>query len=267
MNHKVKFAIVLFILQFSNSHLIKLNAQYLSPQVVASAGGYQANANGSLSFTIGETSTQTLSSSGYKLTQGFQQPFDLNILNIKAFIQGYYISSGQMQDVLFNEGVYANPTNITDTITLELHSATFPFQMVFKTLTRIKQDGHASVRGLGIVGQSYYIVIKHRNTIETWSANPILLSNNTVYDFSTASTQAYADNQIEVEPGVWAFYSGDITQDMAIDAFDYIEMDPHITNGDFGYLSSDLNGDGSVDAFDYMVIAQNIMDGIGSATP
>src|SRR5437899_12474793 len=51
------------------------NAQSLSPTVIASTGGFSSNANGSLSYTVGEmTMVQTFSANGNILTQGFQQP-------------------------------------------------------------------------------------------------------------------------------------------------------------------------------------------------
>jgi hypothetical protein len=54
-----------------------MNAQSLTPQVIASTGGYSSNANGSLSYTVGEmTMVQTFSANGNILTQGFQQPND-----------------------------------------------------------------------------------------------------------------------------------------------------------------------------------------------
>lgn len=54
-----------------------MNAQMLTPTVIASTGGFSSNANGSLSYTVGEmTMVQTFSANGNILTQGFQQPND-----------------------------------------------------------------------------------------------------------------------------------------------------------------------------------------------
>ena len=59
-----------------------LNAQSLTPQVIASTGGFSSNANGSLSYTVGEmTMVQTFSANNNILTQGFQQPND-NVLGL-----------------------------------------------------------------------------------------------------------------------------------------------------------------------------------------
>jgi hypothetical protein len=62
----------LFLIALSS---VGLKAQMLTPTVIASTGGFSSNANGSLSYTVGEmTMVQTFSSSGNILTQGFQQP-------------------------------------------------------------------------------------------------------------------------------------------------------------------------------------------------
>jgi hypothetical protein len=70
------------------------------------------------------------------------------------------------------------------------------------------------------------------------------------YDFSTSASQAYEDNMREIEPGVFAFYQGDINQDTAIDNSDYDQLFPDIENSNFGVLPTDLNGDGAVDNSD-----------------
>ena len=56
---------------------IAAKAQMLTPTVIASTGGFASNANGSLSYTVGEmTMVQTFTANGNILTQGFQQPND-----------------------------------------------------------------------------------------------------------------------------------------------------------------------------------------------
>jgi len=64
--------IVFFILMFSS--IVSYGQVQLSRQVIGSTGGYSKGTNLSLSSTVGETSTQTLFSTGIILTQGFQQP-------------------------------------------------------------------------------------------------------------------------------------------------------------------------------------------------
>ncbi len=266
MSKKLKL-IISFIGLLANWHMGLLNAQSLSPQVIASAGGYQANATGSLSFTIGETNTQTLASATHMLTQGFQQPYKLT-LNVKAFLQGYYAGSGLMANVLNNQGVTLNPGNETDSITIELRESASPFNLISTSKKIIQTNGTVSYSGLASAGQSCYIVIKHRNHLETWSANPVLLTDNTFYDFSTAANKVFGDNQKEVEPGVFAFFSGDMNQDGYIDGFDYPDFDNDSQNNVSGvYATTDLNGDGYVDGFDYPLFDANSQNNVSVITP
>jgi len=68
--------------------------QMLTPTVISTTGGYSSNANGSLSYTVGEmTMVQTFTAEGNILTQGFQQPtekitglLDLNQDDFGSFV-------------------------------------------------------------------------------------------------------------------------------------------------------------------------------------
>lgn len=67
-----------------------LAAQSLTPTVIASTGGFSQNANGSLSYTVGEmTMVETFSSGNNILTQGFQQPND-NVTGLLDVIKDEY---------------------------------------------------------------------------------------------------------------------------------------------------------------------------------
>ncbi len=243
-----------------------LRAQSLTPQVIASAGGYQSSPVGSLSFTIGESNTQSLTSATHMLTQGFQQPYKLT-LNLKAFLQGYYVGSGLMANVLYNQGVTVNPGNETDSIRIELRASASPFPLISSGIKVIQTDGTVTLSGLASVGLSCYIVIKSRNCVETWSANPVLLTENTLYDFSTVANKAYGDNQVEAEPGNFAFYTGDINQDGVVDGLDYNDWENDSNNFAGGYFGTDLNGDGIVDGLDFIYWEQNSNNFVGAVVP
>lgn len=190
-----------------------------------------------------------------------------SILNLKCFIEGFYIGSGTMQPVLNNQG-QGNPITECDSIKVELHDATSPYTTVHTYTGLLQTNGTLSCTfPAGAQGNSFYIVVNHRNAMQTWSATPQLMGATTNYDFSTAVNKAYGDNQVEVETGVFAFYSGDMNQDFSIDAFDYLIMDPDIYNGAGGWLATDLNGDGSVDAFDYLIYDPNGYNGITIQSP
>src|ERR1035438_6877430 len=85
--------------------IVFAGAQSLSPKVSPTNGGYYSAGGNSLSWTMGETYNTMLSSANNKLTQGFQQP-EVNVnamLNLILFIQGYYVGSGTMAQVLRSE--------------------------------------------------------------------------------------------------------------------------------------------------------------------
>ena len=52
----------------------KVKGQYTSPEVIATAGDFFSNATVSISWTLGEITTETFTGSNVALTQGFQQP-------------------------------------------------------------------------------------------------------------------------------------------------------------------------------------------------
>jgi hypothetical protein len=113
----------------------------------------------------------------------------------------------------------------------------------------------------------YYIGIKHRGSIETWSSSSVLLNNGIFYNFTTSASQAYGANLSNLGNGVFGMYSGDINQDGAVDFNDYPYLDFGNINGDLGYFSTDLNGDGAVDFNDYPIIDANSINGILAITP
>ena len=60
--------IIILVLSFSN-----IFSQTLSPEIITTSGCYYTNPYASLSVTIGEPITETISDSAIILTQGFQQ--------------------------------------------------------------------------------------------------------------------------------------------------------------------------------------------------
>lgn len=107
-------------------------------------------------------------------------------LNVKAFLQGFYIGGGQMTPVLFNSGISTNPTEC-DTITIELRDPINISSVIYSGQTILHIDGNSAViLPSSLLNQSFYVVLRHRNSIETWSKNPVQLNNTTImFDFTT----------------------------------------------------------------------------------
>jgi hypothetical protein len=84
---------------------------------------------------------------------------------------------------------------------------------------------------------------------------------------ANAQNNAYGDNQKEVEPGVFAIYSGDVNQDGLVDVSDQGIVDNDIFNFAVGYLNSDLNGDSVVDVSDQGILDNNVFNFVGVISP
>jgi hypothetical protein len=169
-----------------------------------------------------------------------------SIVNLKAFIQGYYVaSSASMRPVLENSGVAGATSSQCDTISVEIHDGTTGNIIGTPVRTVLNTNGTAMASFPALTG-SHYIVIRHRNALETWSAAPVTMGDSVSYDFTTSASQAYGNNQVSVASGVFALWSGDLNQDGAI---------PLIL---FGYERSDLTGDGVVESSDYLLMENNI---------
>ena len=189
-------------------------------------------------------------------------------LDLTCFIQGYYLGANSMTPVLMNTGQTSNPL-ICDSMMVSLMDATTPSQTVWSSTVELDVNGMALMQlPPALIGNNYYIKLNHRSSLETWSANPILINLVTPYDFSTSADKAYGDNQKEMEPGVFALFSGDINQDGYIDGFDFPALDTDIFNGVAGvYVNTDLNGDGFVDGFDFPFLDINSFNGVSLMTP
>ena len=188
-------------------------------------------------------------------------------LNLTCYIQGYWdANSNTMLPVLLNQGEISSAT-ACDSIDVELHDANSPYGIIQSVRTVLNQNGTAACIFPAITG-SYYIAVKHRNAIQTWSASAVVFNAPAVsYNFSTAATQAYGDNQHEVSTGVWALYTGDIVIDENVDLLDLGFLETDISNFAYGYATTDLNGDGNVDLLDSPILEDNISNFVFSAHP
>lgn len=107
-------------------------------------------------------------------------------LLVRAFFEGYYTGNSMVTPVLFNAGMNAHP-NACDSVTIQLRDPLSPATIVHSFNTIIYGDGWA-IRNLpsALANQSYYVVIRHRNSIETWSKLPVSIGAGRVfYDFTT----------------------------------------------------------------------------------
>lgn len=174
-------------------------------------------------------------------------------LNVKAFVQGYYNSLSQTMVPIIDP---VSQPNVFDTIRIELHDNSGNLVYSFPALFDINGNAFISIPPI-YLGNTYYIVLRHRNSIETWSTVPLLITNNANYDFTTGINQAHGNNMILLN-NTSCIYSGDINQDGIIDTTDINIILDSSNSFAFGYYySCDLNGDGAVDVLDIIIVDYN----------
>lgn len=182
---------------------------------------------------------------------------EVNFTN-SCFIQGFYNSSSNL--------------TIRDTLTAEIRSTTSPYP-VLKTSKRFcSNTGTLSFSFPEIqLGNNYYVVMKHRNSIETWSAEPIGFSDRfgVIYNFQNLITTAFGNNMIQVDnsPVKFAFYGGDVNQDDIVDGTDGVLIDNDAAVFNTGYLSTDLNGDEVIDGTDAVIADNNAANFVSTISP
>jgi hypothetical protein len=193
-------------------------------------------------------------------------------LNLTLFLEGLYNGVNglvKVQDCDDGENSFDLFTGIiTDTLTVQLANTTAPYATVF-TLhgVPINTNGTITISTIpGVLSGSYYIVIKHRNHIETWSQITSFAGATTNYNFTDALSKAWGNNMVLVG-SAYCIYTGDTNLDEYVDGFDLIITFNLNKLGGFGYQVSDINADGFIDGFDLIRVFNNNKKGVGMNTP
>ena len=176
------------------------------------------------------------------VTQGPSSPKNLFLFGA---IQGLYDPSAN--------------TMIYDTVTVYLRNSVSPFAKIDSSKKELYGPGTGQEFLFNNVQNNtpYYVEVKHRNALETWSADPVtFISDAASIAFSVDAIYAYGNNQIQVDNdpyNVFAFYSGDVNQDGSIDLTDVLQIYNNSNTFTTGYVSTDLTGDNTVDLTDLLM--------------
>ncbi len=238
----------------TNGNLVGTGAAFTTP-IISSTKAYYAQAvdGDCVSFSRTEVVATVLPSQTCAST-----------VNLKLFIQGYYTSGGLMTTVQNNQDFpdYLLPPNTNvENITVELHDAVST-ALVASTTAMLQTNGTAVCTFATAPSGSFYIAVKTRNTVQTWSKVPQTVGATPLnYDFSSSASQAYNDNQAALGDGVFGLLSGDIdsngAQDGEVNPTDYSEWEAGANALLFGSHAFDLNGDGEINPTDYTIWETN----------
>ena len=248
---------------------IVAKGQSISSSVLSTAGDYYTANGYSLSLTIGEPVIDNYTSGNSKLNTGFQQGIGRRNLNLKFYLEGLF--NGDSLNQVNDDMGSIFPVPIADKYSLYLAQDAPPFDFIDTTaFIDLKTSGQSSVSLAPYLTGTSYLVIRNRNHLETWSALPVSLANETTnYDFTDAAYKSYGDNQQLLSNGKFAIYTGDIDQNGVVNIYDLALVfdmlnDP---NAPVGYITEDVTGDGVVNIWDLAMVFDNLNYGIGTINP
>jgi len=191
-------------------------------------------------------------------------------LTLKVYLEGFYsaepLDNNKRTNQRNNEGSTGlSPlAQVADTIRIYLADSTQNYAFKDSVKVFLPSTGTITTPFTNATTGKYYIVVKHRNHLETWSKYAVNLTGGSTvsYDFTTSAGQAYGDNMKQVG-SVWVLYGGDPNQDGDIGALDIPIFISQF--GTQGYLSCDFNGDDDVTGVDQQILILNF--GITTAKP
>lgn len=192
----------------------------------------------------------------YKLIDTTKNPFPGNgieSLELTAKLEGFWNGS-QMNE---------------DSVKILIRASLFPYSIIDSATVLLNSNGYALSNFFNISpGIYYYLVVKHRNSIETWSKTVMQFTTGDpiAYDFTTSKTKAFGDN-LKYKSGEYCIYSGDVNQDGVVDATDNSRIDNDAFNFETGYVVTDLTGDEVVDADDAVIADNNASNFVAAVRP
>lgn len=166
------------------------------------------------------------------------------------------------------EGFWNGATQVIDTVKCYLHSPVSPYNIIDSSKSVLGSDGFGSFIFKNAAAGSYFIDIRHRNSIQTWNASPVpvVRGGNYDYDFTTSAGKAFGGNLV-LQQTKYCFYTGDVNQDGFVELVDLTLIDNAVNNYIKGYVSTDLNGDNFVDVTDYAFADNNAYDYVEKIVP
>lgn len=171
------------------------------------------------------------------------QPYNVQ-LNLKALIQGFYNSSTNKM--------------VKDTARVFLRYKTSPYTIADSSKAVLDSNGNGSFI-FNRIGNAapYYIVVKHRNTVDTWSWSASYFYENIQdFDFTPSPSYAYGSNQIHIG-SKYCLYNGDVNQDGLIDLTDVVAINNNAAVFLAGYKTTDIDGNNITDLADLIITYNN----------
>jgi hypothetical protein len=212
-------------------------------------------------------------------------------ISLKAFLQGPYDVTGDTMetdlaqaDLIPQQQPYntapwnytglemipgPTPLNIVDWVLVRLRTTTAAASIVATQAALLRNDGMIvapdgtpMLNFVGLNDPNYYVEIIHRNHLNILSKNAVavaskapMLYGQLTYDFTTALTQVFGDDQRLLDTGVYGMYAGDLNSNNEIryigtgrDQLEIINVlgTSNLASTENGYYRADANLNGIV---------------------
>jgi hypothetical protein len=254
------------------------NSEFEETERLGFISSPESPATGTITFTVpensasGTTRMRVIEASLYEyyeygpcdyFSYGEAEDYPVNIsgssksLQITVFLEGLYSGSGTMNQAKNETGAQFG-SGIADQITIEFRNAA-DYSVIEHSISNV----NLGVNGLisqplpAFLTGSYYVTIRHRNSIETTTTQPISFSPGmTALQFNDP-VQIYGGNILQKYPGEYVLYGGDVNQDGTVNQIDIDNIYNAANTFTSGYLPEDSNGDGVVDAMDLIMTDNN----------
>ena len=190
--------------------------------------------------------------------------FGNNLYIDNLCVQVLNAPSGSSSIGCFPQGFYRplpSPQTVQDTVRIYLHRADYPNVTVDSATSYLTTNAVATSPFTKALSGSYYIVVRHRNSIETWSKSggqTYTRGSTLIFNFVSPANQAFNNNQYLVDPApYYGMFGGDIEQNGFVDLNDltlvYNDASSYVT----GYVVTDVTGDNITDLNDILLTYNN----------
>jgi hypothetical protein len=182
-------------------------------------------------------------------------------LNVKAFFEGLYDGIGNAPS--------ATDTSVSDSVTLQLHHPYPPFAIDESVKKPILKNGNLNVDfNTGKYNGFYYLSLKHKSSLETWSNTFVILNSPSIaYDFTNAAGKAYGNNMHLLGNGKYGIHCCDVDQNGSININDFFQLEEQLKLFNHGYNNFDLNGDNILDDADYSLMENHLQQQVNVLKP
>lgn len=189
---------------------------------------------------------------------------------------GLYVVKTTFNVNLAIQGLYdatSNRLNRRDTVRTYLRQSSFPYAVVDSAKAVVDSVTLTAKFALNFApAGNYYISLKHRNSVETWSRtggesyDPMTFET---YDFTVSANRAFGDNltPVDFSPLRFALYTGDVDQNGIVDLSDIVLIDNDVNGFAAGYIATDLNGDYAADISDLVLADNNAANFVAKIVP